>query len=184
MNDLKVGTIITRDGQPYQIIRAEHSKQARSAAVLRTKMKNVITGQVLDHTFQAGDTLEPANLSHEKVNFLYREGDNFMFMNNETYDQFELSSEAVGDNWRYMKDGEDVEVMYFEEKPVSVAMPAKVTLKVEQAPPGIKGDSAGNVTKKVKLETGYEVSVPLFINEGELIRVNTESGEYVERAND
>ncbi|HLD21555.1 MAG TPA: elongation factor P [Patescibacteria group bacterium] len=182
ISDLKVGTVITRDGAPYQIIRSTHSKQARSGAVLRTKMRNLITGQVLEHTFQGGDSIEPADLAHEKANFLYRENEEFMFMNNQSYEQFGLSRDAVGDLANYVKEGEDVEVMYFEGKPVSIVLPPKVVLTVVEAPPGVKGDSASNVTKKVKLETDYEISVPLFINEGDNIRVNTDTGEYVERA--
>src|SRR3989339_311965 len=183
MSDLKVGKIITHENAPYQIVKAEHSKQARSAAVLRTKMRNLITGQMLEQTFQSGDTAQEADLENIQVNFLYKDAANFVFMNNETYDQFELSAQAVGDDWRYIKEGEDVVVMFFEGKPVSLALPPKVDLKVTEAPPGVKGDSATNATKKVKLETGYEVGVPLFIKEGNMVRVNTESGEYVERVN-
>lgn len=184
MNELKVGTSITHDGAPYTIIRAEHSKQARSGAVLRVKMRNLITGQVLEQTYQGGDTVQAADLENNKVNFLYRDDSGFHFMNNDTYDQFTLTEEVIGNAANYINDGQDVDMMYYEGKPVSVALPPKVTLTVVEAPPGIKGDSASNVTKKVKLETGYEVAVPLFINEGEQIRVNTETGEYVERANE
>lgn len=183
MSDLKVGTVITYDGAPYQIVRAEHSKQARSAAVLRTKMKNLITGQMLDRTFQGGDTVEEADLERRKVNILYKDDSGFTFMDNENYEQFTLTEETLGDSKWYIKEGEDVEVMFYEGKPVTVALPPKVSLSVVEAPPGVKGDSASNVTKKVKVETGYEVSVPLFINEGDVIRINTDSGDYVERAN-
>lgn len=182
MSDLKVGTAITHDGAPYEIIKAEHSKQARSAAVLRAKLKNMITGQVLDHTFQGGDTIQPADLERKKTNFMYRDEDGFHFMDNETYDQFALNADAVGNAANYINDGEDVDMMYYEGKPVNLSLPPKVVLTVVEAPPGVKGDSAGNVTKKVKVETGYEVNVPLFINEGEKIRINTDTGEYVERA--
>lgn len=183
MTDLKLGTTITHDGAPYVIVKAEHSKQARSAAVLRAKMKNLITGQMLDMTFQQSDSIEEANLERKKANYQYRDGEEFMFMDNDTYEQFALSTDAVGDRANYIKEGEDVTVMYYEEKPVTVEVPPKVVLEVTQAPPGIKGDSASNVTKKVTVETGYELNVPLFINEGEKIRVNTETGAYVERAN-
>ncbi|MBI2410377.1 MAG: elongation factor P [Candidatus Kerfeldbacteria bacterium] len=182
MSDLKVGTTITHEGAPYQIIRAEHSKQARSAAVLRTKMRHVITGQVLEKTFQSGDTLQPADLERAKANYLYKDDEGLTFMNNQTFDQFLLPHSAVGEVANYVKEGEDVDVLYFEGKPVSVAVPAKVTLTVVESPPGVKGDSASNVTKKVKLETGHEVSVPLFVNQGDKIRINTSTGEYVERA--
>lgn len=181
MTDLKVGTIITHEGAPYQIIRAEHSKQARSAAVLRAKMKNLITGQVLDKTYQSSDSMEAAELENKKANYQYRDEEGLTFMDNDTYDQFILDNEAAGENVHYIKEGEDVNVMYYEGKPVSIALPPKVVLEVTESPPGIKGDSASNVTKKVKLETGYEVSVPLFINKGDKVKVNTETGDYVER---
>lgn len=184
ISDIKVGTSITWNGEPYTVTRAEHSKQARSAAVLRVKMKNLINGNVLENTFQQSDSIEAADLQQKKANFLYRDGEAFTFMDNDTFDQFELSGDAVGDAGNYVKEGEDVRVLYYEGKPVSVALPPKVVLEVVEAPPGVKGDSASNVTKKVTLETGYEVAVPLFINRGEKIRINTESGEYVERAND
>lgn len=183
ISDIKVGTVITYEGAPYRVIRATHSKQARSAAVLRTKMKNLISGQVLENTFQSGDSVQPADLERGRANFQYRDDEGFTFMNNDTYDQFVLDEEAVGDLGNYVKEGEDVEVLYFEGKPVSIALPAKVVLTVVEAPPGVKGDSASNVTKKVKVETGYELPVPLFINEGDKIRLNTDTGEYVERAN-
>lgn len=184
MSDLKVGVVVTYEGAPYQIVRADHSKQARAAAVLRTKMKNLITGQVLEKTFQSSDSIEAADLTRKEANFQYQDGEEYVFMDNDTYDQFFFDGDAMGEAAKYIKEGQDVKVMYFEGKPVSVDLPPKVELIVEQSPPGIKGDSASNVTKKVTLETGYEIDVPLFINKGENIRVNTETGEYVERVND
>lgn len=184
MSDIKVGTVMTYQGAPFQVVKAEHSKQARSAAVLRVKMKNLISGAMLEQTFQGGDAVEEADLVRKPANYQYREGEEYIFMDNDTYDQFTLSGSAVGETANYIKEGEDVQVMYYEGKPVSVDVPPKVALMVTEAPPGVRGDSAGNVTKTVKLETGYEVNVPMFINEGEKIRINTETGEYVERVND
>lgn len=184
MNDIKVGRTITYEGGPYVVTRAEHSKQARAAAVLRTKLKNLITGQVLEVTFSGGDTVAPADLERKESNFQYSDETEYTFMDNGTYDQFTLPRESVGDVGNYIKEGQDVDVMYFEGKPVSVAVAPKVVLQVVEAPPGVKGDSAGNVTKKVKVETGYELNVPLFIEQGEKIRINTDTGDYVERAND
>lgn len=182
ISDLKVGTVISYEGAPYQITKAEHSKQARSAAVLRTKMRNLATGQVLDKTFQQSDQLEPADMDKKKVNFLYSDENEFTFMDNETFEQFALPADAVGDSSNYIKEGEDVTVNYFDGKPIGLDIPIKVVLTVVEAPPGIKGDSASNVTKIVKTETGYELPVPLFVNEGDKVRINTDTGEYVERA--
>lgn len=182
-NQIKLGAVIDVNGQPFQIIKAEHSKTARSGAVLRAKMKNLIDGSVLENTYKQSDTFQEADLSRSKANFMYREGDQFHFMDNETYEQFALDLETVGDISRYVKEGDDVEIMSFNQKPVSLSLPPKVTLKVTQAPPGVKGDTAGNATKRVTVETGYQVDVPLFIKEGEMIRVNTDTGAYSERAN-
>lgn len=184
MSELKVGTTFKHENAPFIVVAAEHSKQARAAAVLRTKVKNLITGQVLEITFGGNDSVQEADLERRKANFQFREGDVYTFMDNNTFDQFELSGTAVGTVGNFIKEGEDVEVMFYEGKPVSATVPPKVVLTVVEAPPGVKGDSASNVTKKVKLETGYEVNVPLFINQGEKIRVNTDTGDYVERAND
>ncbi len=184
ISNIKVGTAISMNGEPYVVTKTEHSKQARSAAVLRVKLKNLIGGQVLDHTFQQSDKVEEADLERRTANYQYKEDDRFIFMDNETFDQFDLDSAAVGDSAAYIKEGEDVDVLFYEGKPVSISVPPKVDLLVTQAPPGIKGDSASNVTKKVTLETGYDVAVPLFINKGEKIRINTETGQYVERVNE
>lgn len=183
ISDLKVGTTITYNGAPYQMLKAEHSKTARSAAVLRAKLRNLATGQVLEQTFQPSDQFEPADLVRKPANYQYADDEGFVFMDNDTFDQFTLSPEAVADRANYFKEGDDVVVIYFEGKPMSVELPAKVDLVVVESPPGIKGDTAGNASKKVKLESGYEVSVPLFINQGDKVRINTVSGEYVERAN-
>lgn len=184
ISDLKVGKTLTHDGAPYIVVKAEHSKQARSAAVLRVKMKNLITGQMLEQTYSQSDSIEEADLETKSANFQYADEDGLTFMDNDTYDQFTLAPDAAGDAVNYVKAGEDCRVMYYEGKPVSVSLPPKVDLEVTEAPPGIKGDSASNVTKKVTLETGYEVDVPLFINQGEKIRINTETGDYVERVNE
>ena len=183
ISDLKVGVVITWNNAPFQIIRAEHSKQARSAAVLRTKMRNLVSGQVLEYTFQQSDTVQPANLERRSANFQYRDDEGLVFMDNESFDQFTLSDDTAQRAVNFIPEGQDIEVMFYEGKPVSVFLPPKVDLTVVEAPPNVKGDSASNVTKKVKVETGYEVSVPLFIKEGEKIRVNTDTGDYVERVN-
>ncbi len=177
-NQIKLGTVLDINGQPFQVIKAEHSKTARSGAVLRAKLKNLIDGSVLENTYKQSDSVAQADLGRSKANFMYREGDQFHFMDNETYEQFALDLETVGDISRYV-----VEIMSFNQKPVSLSLPPKVTLKVTQAPPGIKGDTAGNATKRVTVETGYQVDVPLFIKEGEDIRINTDTGSYSERAN-
>lgn len=183
MSDIKMGKVVDMDGSPWRVISTDHLQMGRGSAVLRTKLKNLIDGSVREHTFKSGDKIEEADLNRSKANFLYREGDKFFFMDNESYEQFEFPEDQIGDISNFVKENSDVEVLSFNGNPVSIGLSPKVTLKVVEAPPGIKGDTAGNATKRVKLETGYELPVPLFIKEDEDIIVNTESGEYVERAN-
>ena len=183
MNDIKIGTVITYDGQPYVVTSASHMQMGRGSAVLRTKLKNLLSGNTIEQTFKDGDKIEEADLSRSRSQFMYREGDVFHFMDNESYEQFSLPVDQIGEISYYVTEGSDVDVLNFEGKPVSISLPAKVTLTVVEAPPGIRGDTAqGKVTKKVKTDTGLTIDVPLFIEQGTKIVVNTETGTYVERA--
>ncbi|MFA6475025.1 MAG: elongation factor P [Patescibacteria group bacterium] len=184
MNDLKVGVMINLDNTPYQVVWSDFMRTAQRKPVMRTKLRHLITGQVLEKTFKPGDKIAEADMRRGRAQFMYREGDNFNFMDNDNYEQFAFTKEQVGDIGNYVKEGEDLDVMNFNDKPVTISLPPKVNLRVVEAPPGVKGDTAGNITKKVKLETGYEVAVPMFIKEGEVIRINTETGEYMERVNE
>lgn len=183
MNDLKVGVVIDLENTPYQVVWSDFMRTAQRKPVMRTKLRHLITGQVLEKTFKPGDKIAEADLRRGRAQFMYSEGDQFHFMDNQTYEQFAFTKEQIGEISHFVKEGEDVDVMNFNEKPVTISIPPKVELRVVEAPPGVKGDTANNATKRVKLETGYEVLVPLFIKEGEVIRVNTETGEYVERVN-
>lgn len=183
LKDIKVGVSIDLDGQPYLVLWADFMRTAQRKPVMRTKMRHLITGQVLEKSFKPGDKVEEADLERSKANFMYSEGDTFHFMDNTSYEQFSFQREQIGDIGNFVKENTDVEVLLFNSKPVSISLPPKVDLLVVDAPPGVKGDTAGNVTKKVKVETGYEVAVPMFIKQGEKIRINTETGEYVERVN-
>lgn len=182
MNDIKIGKVLDMDGAPFQVLNTDHLQMGRGSAVLRTKLRHLVDGSVREHTFKAGDKVEEADLSRTQANFLYREDNQFHFMDNATFEQFAFEQSQIGDISNYVKEGDDVAVLNFNGVPVTISLAPKVELKVVEAPPGVKGDSAANATKRVKLETGYELAVPLFIKEGEVIRVNTETGEYVERA--
>ena len=185
LSDIKLGTVMKVEGEPYVVTFTQHSKQARSGAVLRTKIKNLIDGRVLERNFQGSDKVEEADLQRSKASFLYKDENSANFMNSETYEQFGIDLDQIGDQDRFLKEGDTVDVLYFEEKPVSISLPMKVEFKVIQAMEGVKGDTAqGKVTKPVTIETGVEINAPLFIKEGDIIRVNTETGEYVERVND
>lgn len=182
LNEIKLGSIIKIGEEPYVVIRADHHKMGRGGAVLKTKLKNLINGNVVDKTFQGNDKAEEASTEKKKANFMYKDEVEAFFMDNDNYEQFSLPLEQLGDKKMFLKDGTDVDVLYFQDKPVAMELPIKVDLKVVSAPPGVKGNSAGSVTKVVVLETGAEVNAPMFINEGDVVRVNTDTGEYVERA--
>ena len=182
LNEIKIGKVIQVNNDPYVVTKTDHHKVARGGAVLKTKLKNLINGNVLERTFQGNDKAEEASTEKKKANFMYKDEQNANFMNNETYEQFTISLETIGEKAKFLKDGTDVDVLYFDGNPVAIDLPIKIDLKVISAPPGVKGNSAGHVTKQVELETGAEINAPLFINEGDTIRVNTDTGEYAERA--
>lgn len=181
LNEIKTNKIIRVNKEPYIVLKTDHHKMGRGGAVLKVKLKNLINGSMLDKTFQGNDKAEEADTTKKKTNFMYKEKQDAYFMDNETYDQFNLSLEQVGEKQKYLKDGTDIDILYFENKPVALDLPIKVELKVISAPPGVKGNSAGNVTKQVELETGATINAPLFVRVGDIIKVNTETGEYVER---
>lgn len=182
ISDIKSGKNIIIEGQPYLVLTHEHSKTGRAGAVLRTKLRNLLNGSVLDKTFQGADKVDEADMSKSKAQYLYVEGDDYYFMDNQSYDQFSLSKEVLLNAPSYLIEGTEVTVLNFNGNPVNIELPIKMTLTVVEAPPGIKGDTAGTGGKVVVLETGLKVSAPLFVNEGDKIIVNTEKGEYVSRA--
>lgn len=182
-NEIKTGKVIKLNGEPFVITKTDHHKMGRGGAVLKTKCRNLINGNVLERTFQGVEKAEEAETLTKKANFMYKDESDAHFMDNDSYEQFSLKIEDIGDQARFLKDGTDVDVLYFESQPVTLSLPVKLDFKVTSAPPGVKGNSAGNVNKTVEIETGATISAPMFINENDVIRVNTESGEYVERVN-
>jgi elongation factor P len=181
-SQLKLGKIISVNDQPYKIVYTQHSKQARSGAVLRTKLKNLINGSVIEKTFGGGDRAEEANLERTKANFLYSEGNEYYFMDPESFEQFSFPKEEIGEQAQFLIDGTVIDILKYNGKAVNISLPTKMDFKIISAPPGIKGDTAGSATKLVTIETGAQIKCPLFINEGDIIRINTETGEYTERA--
>jgi len=182
LSDLKLGAILSINDEPYQVVASQHIKVARGGAVVKTKLKNLITGSTLEKTFSGADSIAEADIAHRKANFLYKQGENFAFMDNENFEQFEFNQDIIGDMADYLKEGQEVDVLTFNAKPVSIALPTKISLEVTSAPEGVKGNSAGAATKSVTLETGVEIRTPMFIKTGDKIIVNTDTGEYVERA--
>lgn len=182
IKEIKIGKIILTNNEPFVVVKAEHHKMGRGGAVLKTKLKNLINGNALEKTFQGNDKAEEADIDKKKANYLYKDERDAFLMDNESFEQFNVPLDQIGDAQRFLKDGIDVDVLYFNNEAMTVALPIKMEFKVISAPPGVKGNSAGNVTKQIELETGATINAPLFINEGDMIKVNTDTGEYVERA--
>lgn len=182
INDISNGTIIEINGEPFQVINARHSKMGRAGAVLKTKLKSLETGHMRTKTMQGNENITIADINRSDAQYMYQDAHGYFFMDNNTFEQFTLSKEQVGKRGQYLKEGTSVTIINNREKPVAIDFPIKISLKVIEAPPAIKGDTAQGGTKEVKTETGVKVLTPLFIKEGDIIRVNTEDGSYVERA--
>jgi len=183
LNEIKLGKVITINGEPYSVIRADHHKMGRGGAVLKTKLRNLISGSVLEKTWQGNDRADEADVEKRKAAFMYADEQFANFMDNENYEQFAINLEELGGKELFLKDGLTVTVLYFEGRPVAVELPVKAEYKVVTAPPGVKGNTAGNVMKQIELETSAKINAPLFINEGNNTRVNTDTEEKVERVN-
>jgi elongation factor P len=179
--DFKKGLKIEIDGAPYTVVEFLHVKPGKGGAFVRTKIKNLMTGKVLDQTFRSGEKLKRPDLAEREMQFLYREGDSFYMMDNETYEQLALTSEQLGDGVLYLIENLNLKVLFFNQQPVAVEIPNFVELTVAQAEPGVKGDTASGGTKPATLESGAVIQVPLFINEGDQVKVDTRTGTYIER---
>jgi len=182
LSEIKTGKNIVLNEYPYSVLYHEHSKTGRAGSVLRTKLKNLITGAILEKTFQGADQVSEAEVEKTKAQFIYKEGPDYYFMDSETYEQFSLSEEALGNSVNYIKEAVEVTLLNFNGSAINIELPIKIKLKVTEAPPGVKGNTVSTGGKIVTLETGLKISTPLFIKVGDEIIVNTEKGEYVSRA--
>ncbi len=180
--EIKLGKNIVMDDIPYIVTFNQFSKTARQGGVMKTKLKNLLTGNVMEKTFQGSDKAEPAEINYKRAQFLYATGDDYEFMDNETYDQVTFSKDKLGEITSYLSDGTECDIQYFNGNAINVSVQPKMIFEIIETEPGVKGNTAGNVTKNAKIETGYELKVPPFIEKGEKIVVNTLNGEYVERA--
>jgi elongation factor P len=180
-SDFRKGIKVQIDGTPYLMIECNFVKPGKGNALYKCKLRNLLLGTVLDRTYKGGDSLESADVEDISGQFLYRQGDTFVFMDQQSYEQYELSKEQVGDAWKYLKEGMVCSMTLYNNNPISVEAPFHVVLKVEYAEPAVRGNTATNLSKPVKLETGAEIIVPAFIEQGELIKVDTRTDEYVER---
>jgi elongation factor P len=179
--DLKKGQIFQLDGVPYKVIEYAQKVMGRGGSIVNVKIKGLIDGKVLDKTFKGNESIEPADVSYQTAQYLYNDGSVFYFMNEETFEQFEVSSDLVGDGSGYLKEGDPVTLQFFDGRPISVDLPKNVPLKVVYAENVVKGDTTTNVLKDAELETGITVKVPAFIKQGDVISVDTATGAYRER---
>ncbi len=183
-SDLKKNLKIQIDGDPYVITEFQFVKPGKGQALYRCKLKNMITGSQFERTFRSADTFQPADLQEKRMQYLYPEGNKYCFMDLETYEQVYLTEEQLGDEKNYLIDNLDVEILFFGDKPLGITLPNFVDLTVTKADPWVKGDTAAGNSKPATVETGYQLQVPPFVEEGEKIRIDTRSGEYATRVKD
>jgi len=182
ITDLKPGRAIQIDGEPYLVVSSQFGRKSQSKANMQCKLKNLKTGAFIARNFQGSEKIEPADVGYRKVQYLYNNGDRYTFMDQENYDQFELSADTLGDAVGYLIEGGDADALTFQGNPIGIKLKPTVELKVVETMPGVRGDTATGGSKPAKLESGISVNVPLFINEGEIVKINTETGEYMSRA--
>ena len=182
LTDIRTGTVVKVSDTPYLVVWNEFNRKQQRKPVMRTKLKSLIDGSALDKTFLAGESFEFAEIERKRCQYLYNDGNSAYFMDNESFEQFELSLDGIEDSLTFLKDDTEVYVTFYEGKPIGIQPPIKVTLEVVETVPGVKGDTAQGGTKPAKLETGTTVQVPLFIKEGDKIVINTDTGEYDSRA--
>ncbi|HIY09374.1 MAG TPA: elongation factor P [Firmicutes bacterium] len=180
--DFRNGATFEMDGSVYSIIEFQHVKPGKGAAFVRTKIRNVITGAVVEKTFSPTEKFPTAYIERKDMQYLYKDGDLYYFMDNETYENIPISGDTLGDNFKFVKENTDVKVLSYKGNIFGVEPPFFIELQVVKTDPGFAGNTATNATKPATLETGAEIKVPLFIEEGEMIRVDTRTGEYMERA--
>ena len=181
-SSLKTGTIFKESKQPWLVEKYEHTKTARGGATVKVIARNLLTDQVLEKRYQANDKVEDADVLRKNIQYLYHDGDFYHFMDPDTYEQFSLTKDRVGESAKFLQDGESVQVMYFEGRAVSIELPNTMIFEVKQTPPGYKGNTVSNVYKDATLSNGAEVKVPSHIKVGEKVKVDTRTGEYVSKA--
>lgn len=180
-NDFRTGTSIELDGAVWRVVEFLHVKPGKGSAFVRTKLKNAQTGSVMERTFRAGETVPQANLEKRKMQHTYKDGDEYVFMDLETYEETHLNPEQIGDSVKYIKEEMELDVLFWNEQVISLELPTSVTLEVTETDPGVKGDTATGGTKPAIVETGAEVMVPLFISIGEKIKIDTRDNSYLGR---
>ncbi len=180
--EFRNGLKIEYEGEPYTIVEFQHVKPGKGGAFVRTKIKNLLTGRVLDPTFKSGDRVGKPDMEEKEMQYLYMDGEHFTFMDTTTYDQTPVDAEAIGDMAQWLRENCNCTVLFWNGKAIGVTLPNFVVMKITECEPGVRGDTATGATKLAKVESGGTVNVPLFVNEGESIKIDTRDGSYVERA--
>jgi elongation factor P len=180
-SDLRKGLKVLVDGQPYVVLEAQFVKPGKGSAFTRTKMKNLLTGGNIERNIRSGEKIEQADIEEKGMSFLYKEAEDFVFMDQTSYEQVNVDKKTLGDDWKWLKDNMVCQVLFYNGRPIGITLPNFVELKVTHSEPGVKGDTSSGATKPATLETGATINVPLFVNEGEVLRIDTRSGEYCER---
>ena len=181
VNDFKTGLTVKVDNGIWKVMDFQHVKPGKGAAFVRSKLSNLRTGAIQEKTFRAGEKVERAQIDNHRMQYLYANGDSHVFMDNETYDQLELPGDTLENELKFIKENMEVHIQTYEGETIGIEMPNTVTLTVTETEPGIKGDTATGATKQATVETGYTLNVPLFVNEGDQLVINTSDGSYVSR---
>ncbi|MFZ5366270.1 MAG: elongation factor P [Patescibacteria group bacterium] len=181
VTELRAGRTFEENGEPFVVLKYEHLKMGRGTANIKLKVKNLKSNITTEKTFISGARVQEISTTKRKMQYLYREGNQFYFMDPKSFEQFSVSGEVIGEQGKFLQEGASVDVLFWEDKPLSIELPAKMEFTVAETGPGIKGDSATNIFKPAVLDNGLKLKVPLFINQGEKILVDTRTGEYVER---
>ncbi len=181
-NDFKTGLTIKNEGNIYQIIEFQHVKPGKGSAFVRSKLRNLRSGSIVEKTWRAGEKVETAMIDKQPMQYIYADGNMYVFMNTQSYEQIEIPENQITQEKNFLKEGMDVNVIQYENEILGVDLPEKVTLEVSETVPGVKGNTVTNATKDAVLETGYKLQVPLFINEGDHVVINTSTGKYSTKA--
>jgi len=182
LTDLKPGVAFIYNNAPHQVMTSEHSKQGRGGAIMRTRLQNLLTGAIFEHTFKGNEEFDEAEIENKKAQYLYKENSNYFFMDLNSFEQFSLSFEQIKSKINFLKEGMELEIVTYNNNPINIKLPIKMDFKVIYTEPGFKGNTQSATTKPAKIETGSEIQVPLFIKIGDIIKVDTRSSEYIERA--
>jgi len=180
-SDFKKGLKVQIDGDPFQMIECNFVKPGKGQAMYKCKLKNLVKGTMIDRTYKSGESIEVADVSEIDAQFLYRQGKNYVFMDNTSFEQYELTEAQVDEAWKYLKEGINCGMVLYNDNPITITPPNHVVLRIEYCEPAVRGNTATGLTKPVKLETGAEIGCPAFVEMGELVKIDTRSGEYIER---